>query len=68
MKSDAALHGATLISISIILSGIVIGAQIFSIAIPFAPYIMVGLAVLVVIGALLLLSSCRDPDGSADGR
>ncbi len=59
MKSDTTFLGTVLISLCIIAGGIIIGAEIFDIGIPFAPYVMVVLAVLVVIGAAALLLSCR---------
>ena len=59
MTHDLTFPGAALISTCIIAGGILIGAQMFAVVIPFAPYVMVALAALVVIGATLLLLSCR---------
>jgi hypothetical protein len=57
--TDLTTQGAILTSLSIIAGGIIIGAMIFQIAIPFAQYIMVALAALVVIGAIALILGCR---------
>ncbi len=59
MTHDLTLPGAALISTCIIAGGILIGAQTFAVVIPFAPYVMVALAVLVVLGAAMLVLSCR---------
>ncbi|MDK2916547.1 MAG: hypothetical protein PWR25_1104 [Euryarchaeota archaeon] len=59
MTYDLTLPGAALVSTCIIAGGILIAAQIFAVDIPFAPYIMVMLAVLVVLGAAMLIFSCR---------
>ncbi len=64
MKSDLTFPGAALISTCIIAGGILIGAQTFAVVVPFAPYIMVALAVLVVLGAAMLVLSCRGRDTS----
>ncbi|MDD3858047.1 MAG: hypothetical protein PHP43_08370 [Methanoculleus sp.] len=60
MTHDLTLPGAALISTCIIAGGILIAAQMFAVVIPFAQYVMVALAVLVVIGAAMLIFSCRD--------
>ncbi|MFA7561943.1 MAG: hypothetical protein WCY70_00725 [Methanoculleus sp.] len=59
MTPNLTLLGAALISTCIIAGGILIAAQMFAVVIPFAPYAMVVLAVLVVIGALMLISSSK---------
>ncbi|MFA5614542.1 MAG: hypothetical protein WC993_08750 [Methanoculleus sp.] len=59
MSPDLSLAGAALSSGCIIVGGIIIGALTFSVEVPFAPYIMVILAVLIVIGAAVLLFSRR---------
>lgn len=59
MNKDLTLAGAALVSISIIAAGTLIGAMIFSIDVPFAPHIMVILAILIVFGASILIHSCR---------
>lgn len=60
MTHDLTFPGAALISTCIIAGGILIAAQMFAVAIPFAPpYVMVALAVLVVLGAAMLIFSCR---------
>ncbi len=64
MTHNLTLPGAALISICIIAGGILIGAQTFAVVIPFAPYVMVALAVLVVLGAAMLVLSCRSRDTS----
>ncbi|MCK9278229.1 MAG: hypothetical protein M0P22_09100 [Methanoculleus sp.] len=63
MTPDLTLPGVVLISTCIIAGGILIGAQIFAVVVPFASYIMVALAALVVLGAAVLVLSSRDPDG-----
>jgi hypothetical protein len=63
MTRDLTLPGVVLISTCIIAGGILIGAQIFAVVVPFASYIMVALAALVVLGAAVLVLSSRDPDG-----
>jgi hypothetical protein len=68
MTSDTTLLGAALISLCIIAGGIMIGARIFSVEIPYFPFIMVALAGLVVLGAASLLVSCRKIDGNSPGR
>lgn len=60
MTRNLALPGATLISACIITGGIMIVAQMFAVTIPYAPYAMVALAILVVVGAIMLIASCRD--------
>ncbi len=57
MNHDLSLAGAALSSGCIIVGGIIIGALTFSVDIPFAPYIMVILAALIVIGAAVLIFS-----------
>ncbi len=64
MTPDLRYPGAVLISTCIILGGVLIGAETFSITIPFAPYIMVILAACVVLGAAALVLSCQN--GSED--
>ena len=64
MTPDLTLPGAALISTCIIAGGILIGAQIFAVEVPFAPYVMVALAVLIVLGAAMLVLSCRGRDAS----
>ncbi|WP_292366092.1 MULTISPECIES: hypothetical protein [unclassified Methanoculleus] len=64
MTPDLTLPGAALISTCIIAGGILIGAQMFAVEVPFAPYVMVALAVLVVLGAVMLVLSCRGRDMS----
>ncbi len=59
MNYDLSLAGAALISGCIIVGGVIIGALTFSVEVPFAPYIMVTLAALIVIGAAVLLFSRR---------
>ncbi|MFY1643051.1 hypothetical protein ACK11Z_04855 [Methanoculleus bourgensis] len=59
MKHDLTLAGAALVSGCIITGGILIGALTFSVEVPFAPYIMVTLAALIVLGAAVLILSCR---------
>ncbi|GLI47126.1 hypothetical protein [Methanoculleus bourgensis] len=59
MKHDLTLAGAALISGCIIAGGVLIGALTFSVEVPFAPYIMVTLAALIVLGAAMLILSCR---------
>jgi len=63
MTRDLTLPGVVLISTCIIAGGILIGAQIFAVVVPFASYIMVALAALVVLGAAVLVLSSRDLDG-----
>jgi hypothetical protein len=65
MRPDLAPSGAILLSTCIIAGGIVVGAQTFAVDVPFAPYIMVTLAALVVIGAAMLIISSRGA-GAAD--
>lgn len=65
MTNDLTLPGAALISTCIIAGGILIGAQMFAVVIPFAPYVMVALAALVVVGATMLVLSCRGRTGSS---
>ncbi|MCK8517885.1 hypothetical protein [Methanoculleus sp. 7T] len=62
MKPDLMLPGAMLVGGCIIIGGILIGALTFSVEVPFAPYVMIALAVLVVLGAVVLVLSCRDQD------
>jgi len=62
MTPDLTLPGGVLISSCIIAGGILIGFQIFAVDIPFAGYIMVALAALVVLGATMLVLSCRRRD------
>ncbi|WOX55419.1 MULTISPECIES: hypothetical protein [unclassified Methanoculleus] len=62
MKPDRTFLGAVLVSSCIIAGGLLIGARIFAVEVPFAPYIMVVLAALVVLGAFVLILSCRDRD------
>ncbi|KLK89324.1 hypothetical protein SZ63_02575 [Methanoculleus sediminis] len=62
MTPDLTLPGAALVSTCIIAGGILIAAQMFAVVIPFAPYVMVTLAVLVVLGAAMLIFSCRSRD------
>lgn len=59
MTPDRTLPGVVLISTCIIAGGILIGAQIFAVVVPFASYIMVALAALVVLGAAVLVLSSR---------
>ncbi|MDN7012308.1 hypothetical protein FGW20_04485 [Methanoculleus sp. FWC-SCC3] len=62
MTPDLTLPGAALVSTCIIAGGILIAAQIFAVEVPFAPYVMVALAALVVLGAAMLVLSCRGRD------
>jgi hypothetical protein len=64
MTPDLTLPGAALISTCIIAGGILIAAQMFAVEVPFAPYVMVALAVFVVLGAVMLVLSCRGRDTS----
>ncbi|HOI14409.1 MAG TPA: hypothetical protein PLG75_11145 [Methanoculleus sp.] len=59
MTPDLTLPGTVLISTCIIAGGILTGAQAFSINVPFASYVMVALAVFIVLGAGMLVLSCR---------
>jgi type IV secretory pathway VirB2 component (pilin) len=59
MRLDLTLTGAILLSTCIIAGGILTGAQMFAVDVPFAPYIMVILAALVVLGAAMLVLSSR---------
>ncbi|WP_332450716.1 hypothetical protein [Methanoculleus sp.] len=59
MTPDLTLPGMVLISTCIIAGGILIGLQIFAIDLPFTGYVMVALAALVVLGATMLVLSCR---------
>ncbi|MCK9298806.1 hypothetical protein HL657_09655 [Methanoculleus sp. YWC-01] len=59
MTPDLTLPGATLISTCIIAGGILIAAQIFAVEVPFASYVMVALAIFIVLGAGMLVLSCR---------
>lgn len=68
MTPDLTLPGAFLVSICIIVGGVLIGALTFSVEVPFAPYIMVALAALVVLGAVMLVLSSRDQDGAPSRR
>ncbi|WP_292519941.1 hypothetical protein [Methanoculleus sp.] len=63
MNSNLTLPGTILVSTCIIAGGILIGAQTFAVAVPFAPYVMVALAALVVLGAGMLVISIRGPAG-----
>lgn len=65
MRPELAPYGAILLSSCIIAGGIVVGAQTFAIDVPFAPYIMVMLAALVVLGAAMLVISSKGA-GAAD--
>ena len=62
MTHDLTLPGVALISTCIIAGGILIMAQMFAVVIPFAPYVMVALAVLIVIGAAMLIISSNGPE------
>jgi len=62
MSSDLPFAGAALISLSIIGGGILIGAEMFRIAIPFAPYLLVILALLIVVGAAAIILAIRRQD------
>lgn len=62
MTHDLTLPGAALISTCIIAGGILIMAQMFAVVIPFAPYVMVALTVLIVIGAAMLIISSNGPE------
>lgn len=64
MTPNLTLPGAALVSTCIIAGGILIAAQMFAVVIPFAPYVMVALAILVVLGAAMLILSCRARDAS----
>ena len=68
MTPDLTLPGTILISTCIIAGGILIGAQTFAVEIPFARYAMVALAVLVVLGAAMLILSCLSQNVSASRR
>ena len=68
MTPDLTLPGAALISTCIIAGGALIGAQTFAIVVPFAQYVMVALAALVVLGAAMLVLSCRDRETSPSRR
>jgi len=62
MTPDLTLPGMVLIGTCIIAGGILIGAQTFTIELPFTGYILVALAALVVLGATILVLSCRRQD------
>lgn len=66
MTPDLTLPGAVLASSCLIAGGILIGAQIFAVDLPFpfVGYVMVALASLVVLGATMLVLSCREQDES----
>jgi len=64
MRSNLAQIGAILVSTSIIASGILVAVQMFAITVPFAPYIMVALSILIVIGAAMLIHSSRSLETS----
>ncbi len=65
MRSDLALPGAILLSTCIIAGGVLTAALTFAVEIPFAPYVMILLAALVVLGAAMLVLSSKGP-GTAD--
>ncbi|MDV2481689.1 hypothetical protein F8E02_06655 [Methanoculleus sp. Wushi-C6] len=65
MRLDLTLTGAILLSTCIIAGGILTGALMFAVEIPFAPYVMVLLAALVVLGAAMLVLSSKGT-GAAD--
>ncbi|HOI57974.1 MULTISPECIES: hypothetical protein [unclassified Methanoculleus] len=64
MTPDRALTGVVLVGSCLIAGGILIGAEIFAVDLPFAPYVMVTLATLVVLGAAALVLSCLERDES----
>ena len=64
MRSNLAQIGAILVSTCIIASGILVAVQMFAITVPFAPYIMVALSILIVIGAAMLIHSSRSLETS----
>ncbi len=59
MTGDLTFFGGVLISSCIIAGGILIGAMAFAIPIPYSSYAMVMLAILVVIGAAVLILSSK---------
>ncbi len=63
MTPDLTFFGMVLISSSIIVGGFLIGALTFAIDVPYASCIMVLLAVLIVLGATMLVLSTRDQGG-----
>ena len=64
MTPALAQIGAIMVSTSIILGGILIAVQMFAVTVPFAPYIMVALSILIVIGAAMLIHSSRSLETS----
>ncbi|WOX57499.1 hypothetical protein [Methanoculleus receptaculi] len=65
MTPALAQIGAIMVSTSIILVGILIAVQMFAVTVPFAPYIMVTLSILIVIGAAMLIHSSRSLETSS---
>ncbi len=62
MTPDLTFPGMVLISSSIIVGGILIGALTFAIDVPYASCTMVVLAALIVLGATMLVLSTRNQD------
>jgi multisubunit Na+/H+ antiporter MnhB subunit len=60
---DLTFPGMVLISSSIIVGGILIGALTFAIDVPYASCTMVVLAALIVLGATMLVLSTRNQGG-----
>ena len=63
MTPDLTFPGMVLISSSIIVGGILIGALTFAIDVPYASCTMVVLAALIVLGATMLVLSTRNQGG-----
>ena len=63
MTPDLTFPGMVLISSSIIMGGILIGALTFAIDVPYASCTMVVLAALIVLGATMLVLSTRNQGG-----
>lgn len=63
MTPDLTFFGMVLISSSIIVGGILIGALTFAIDVPYASCTMVVLAALIVLGATMLVLSTRNQGG-----
>ena len=63
MTPDLTFPGMVLISSSIIVGGILIGALTFAIDVPYASCTMVVLGALIVLGATMLVLSTRNQGG-----
>ena len=55
MSDTLPLSAEVIVAVSLILIGLVIGARILGIAVPFAGHVLVAAAVLVVIGIVLMI-------------